>query len=90
MSPKRESISIHIELIPGVHRDDNKWGWTYAMDGSGGCGAGGDDQLETFLAAYREVRKELRRIIETRLEKAARLTRGKDAIQRAKDKGLIQ
>ncbi len=84
---KRESVSIHLELVPA--REGAAWGWTYAMEGSGGCGDQCRDQLHALLKAYREARKELRRIIETREEKASRLQKRKDAIKRAKDKGLL-
>ncbi len=85
---RRESVSIHLEIIPD--RDGPGFGWTYAMDGSGGCGDQCRDQEHALLKAHRAVRKELRRIIETRAEKVARLQKRKDAIVRAKDKGLLQ
>jgi hypothetical protein len=86
VSPKRDSISIHLELIPG---EGSTWGWTYAMDGVGGCGPGGLDQLTCLLKVYQQLRKEVKRAMETRQEKADRLDKRKEAIRRAKSKGLI-
>lgn len=89
MSPKRESIAIRIDLIPG--EGGTKWGWCYSMEGSGGCGPGGDDQLTAMHKAARAVRKELRRLMETKDEKRARLEKAKRvaALRKSKDEGTL-
>ncbi len=87
MSPKRDGITVHIELVP--NDPSPSWGWTFAMDGMGGSGSGGKDQLAALQSVYRHIRREVRRAMETRAEKADRLAKRKDAIARAKSKGLI-
>jgi len=88
MTPKRENIVIRIELIPGENGQIS-WGWVYAMDGAGGSGPGGFDQLTCWMKAYQAVRKEVRKAMETREEKTQRMARRKEALRKSKEKGLI-
>ena len=95
MSPKSDTIAVRIELIPDAVSETKGttqtfyWGWSYSMDGAGGSGNGGVDQLSALKAVMRHVRREVKRAMETKAEKADRLARRKEALKRAKDKGLI-
>lgn len=95
MSPKSEPIQIRLELIPDAVSETKGttttfyWGWTYSMDGAGGSGNGGVDQLSALQSVMRHVRREVRKAMETKAEKADRIARRKEAVRRAKEKGLI-
>ena len=85
---KRAGYTIHLELVP---EGESAWGFTWAMDGAGGSGHGGGDQQAALLKAYRTIRKELRRLVETKEAKSARLDKARRvaALRKSKDKGTI-
>ena len=87
---KRDSIPIHLELI----QDEGTgfYGFTYSMEGCGGAGSTKSPLPEDALAkAMRFLRKELRRLMETKEEKTARLDKAKRtaALRKSKDKGTL-
>ncbi len=88
MTRPRTSVPLHVELIESA---EGTWGFTWAMEGAGGAGAGGLDAQTAMLKCYQTVRKELRRLLEPKEVKAARLDKARAvaALRKAKEKGLI-
>ncbi len=88
---KRQGISIHLELFPKTGAaDDGFWGGSFAMDGAGGSVDGkSPDPLATYDRLARRLRAELKKYLETREQKSARLAKRKDALRRSKDRGTL-
>jgi hypothetical protein len=87
---KYDSIPIHIELI--YDSPTGFWGFSFSMEGSGGSGQVKSPNVCDALAkAHRVVRKEIKRMLESKEAKAERLDKAKRvaALRKSKDKGTI-
>ncbi len=84
---RAQSLHFHIELVPGA--EGKAYGYTFAFDRSGGSAEGRIDAEATLMLAFKRCKKELRAYLMTNAERAERMARRKEALKRAKEKGLL-